>query len=1356
MNTRHSIEGFSSAEHRLLSKVSPIEALQERVMEHLKDTSIDAAEQTLNEAPVSERRMILDNVARSLRQNKSLAEAQRNQIGANLDLLRNRSIEKKPQPPKAATMEKKPETVLDPRTWSPETWGKAKDIAALSGAGIITAALLFGLYKLKKGAKKVKEVTAKGAESSWSFLKWLTVGVLVTGLGFGVWKLSQKYRTISAVADRIKELTANLRKNPLDPLRKKFEKELEELKKLKEKMAGKPSEPEPALSSAPPASAPVMPERAPEAMLPVNLLLLPPAIAAMEGAVLDKNGKIPHEEKNRKIGAVLKYLTNGARVGDVWDCMNGENVDSGKLSTLYSPPSDATSPEIRSAYMAAAEAVVLFLHHRRKQAETLYALNNPGKSLSTLSVEDYLRECGGGYQTLGAFVEHAREFGQAFLDKEPWQKIEQKILLIKDPAIQHELNLIMQKAKEKSASLKERSLADILTFAYPGHMSDFIQNTKPKVEKGTAEQLEKSLYYLCLELQNDLPNIVPLFQEVFPDGKVFTGNETEDKKTAYEFFMQRMSLQQALRIALYDRMIHKGYGSAYILMQLEILRFAKQAEEQRWIPSSSYRIAGRVGMRGIRTGLKAYGDLTAEQVERIVDEVTNTGATLLEIIGDNAVDLATAGLRQAAGAVGGLIREGWEQAKEHPVAAGGATLLAGTAALGVGLEARNTYLLNPLKFAGAMKAAGKTEGLKGLLKLRHLSEMRLEAGGLFEDFTKSVLALDPVKGKEILVTFLKSPRAWHDWHALSQEIKILGGLSSHALKDLEKIARNGQYVRAISRFTLGRRVLQWAAIPVTAPYRALEIATLPIVKVTQSIHWTNALKACGAQASNVLNALKGINIPQPILHAFSSSQSVLEMLIRTALAKGSAGIQYMVKLAVVGQNLAKAAGIVSLGIDALVCYAEMSTNQQRMESAEDPDLKELYALRDQVSLAKGAAGTAFSTSLYFTGIASSSTLVLLPAVPAFMVAGWYHGKLEEASETWLRNDKDWAKLPEGELMKKLLELKPGEHSFGAKSVYGTQAEWLWRNATTWNRDEYQRQEEERCKLVEDANTGARFKICRAYIVQKTKTAILHDPSENPAQSQRRFDQMIIDQMLYLARVTQGAYNITNPEEFVNALKHAELMELSRKGTHQMVTVTHISAKDEPKKFGGEPEKEQFDLADYQDIPSKYDERRGDASSMQRMVLGEHKNVIDREKKVLQINQAFAEDEGKGVETLALAFLSDIDRYLPFIEAKLLRENFPGMADSYERDLARTMVLESIRGEIDNCATSLLENGIFTMKEYTQALEKFQSIMQESPLHYYEKGIRQKPDIEKYRGRSDLLTLPSILKELRGGEEAIAA
>ena len=107
-------------------------------------------------------------------------------------------------------------------------------------------------------------------------------------------------------------------------------------------------------------------------------------------------------------------------------------------------------------------------------------------------MEDYLRECGGGYQTLGAFVEHAREFGQAFLDKEPWQKIEQKILLIKDPAIQHELNLIMQKAKEKSASLKELSLADILTFAYPGHMSDFIQNTKPKVEKGTAEQLEKA------------------------------------------------------------------------------------------------------------------------------------------------------------------------------------------------------------------------------------------------------------------------------------------------------------------------------------------------------------------------------------------------------------------------------------------------------------------------------------------------------------------------------------------------------------------------------------------------------------------------------------------------------------------------------------------------------------------------------------------------------------------------------------------------------------------------------------------------------------------------------------------------
>ena len=91
--------------------------------------------------------------------------------------------------------------------------------------------------------------------------------------------------------------------------------------------------------------------------------------------------------------------------------------------------------------------------------------------------------------------------------------------------------------------------------------------------------------------------------------------------------MQRMSLQQALRIALYDRMIHKGYGSAYILMQLEICASRNRPRNSDG-SSSSYRIAGRVGMRGIRTGLKAYGDLTAEQVERIVDEVTNTGATL--------------------------------------------------------------------------------------------------------------------------------------------------------------------------------------------------------------------------------------------------------------------------------------------------------------------------------------------------------------------------------------------------------------------------------------------------------------------------------------------------------------------------------------------------------------------------------------------------------------------------------------------------------------------------------------------------------------------------------------------------------
>src|SRR3989344_2455360 len=192
MHKHRGLEAF--AEHRLLRKMPKIEVLHEQIFEQLKESDVAQAESLLKNSSEMEKNNILENVSEALKRNKELNQKQKEQISANLDLLCARTLEKQ-----ETDAEQKKEILLDPRTWSPETTKKAADVGKVALVAGATGIALFLLHKFMRGAKKVKEQVVEKSKTGFSVAKWLLFGALLTGLGYGAWKVYDKYHQIAPV-----------------------------------------------------------------------------------------------------------------------------------------------------------------------------------------------------------------------------------------------------------------------------------------------------------------------------------------------------------------------------------------------------------------------------------------------------------------------------------------------------------------------------------------------------------------------------------------------------------------------------------------------------------------------------------------------------------------------------------------------------------------------------------------------------------------------------------------------------------------------------------------------------------------------------------------------------------------------------------------------------------------------------------------------------------------------------------------------------------------------------------------------------------------------------------------------------
>jgi len=226
----------------------------------------------------------------------------------------------------------------------------------------------------------------------------------------------------------------------------------------------------------------------------------------------------------------------------------------------------------------------------------------------------------------------------------------------------------------------------------------------------------------------------------------------------------------------------------------------------------------------------------------------------------------------------------------------------------------------------------------------------------------------------------------------------------------------------------------------------------------------------------------------------------------------------------------------------------------------------------------------WSGQSFLTAISASGALILLPAAVATVAGSYMARKATEVSETWLRNSKDWVQaLTPAEILEKLDELGPGERN--NKSAFGL-IDWQeWGKGTIaeqgarWaftSRESYEAWEKSGENTIEGANQGSRYELTKAYIIHTSAVSCPQRPGEPDAEFEKRFDQFVIDQMMFIGNATQGSFSRMLGDFYENARTHASLMARSRQ-LRQEGRAEYLEWQDEQS-----GEKRSFNVADYQD------------------------------------------------------------------------------------------------------------------------------------------------------------------------------
>lgn len=1207
-----------------------------------------------------------------------------------------------------------------PQTWNPEERAKATQIAVI-GTGVVGGLLLMKWIwdKTKKAGETVKEKTS----SAWSFLKFATIaGVLTVGGYFG-WRGFNKLKEKMQVMKEVEELRRAIGSMP-EELRAQAESRLREMEEwLRRYKEGNGT-------TTPGAAPPVgVPNETPSDIRETAETTVRTAsdIIVSKGILssVDRDTWIvPEDAKEQQLQGIL-LLNSELTMAEIFDrARRGEGADQIFKRADTDRESRKQAAELMLEFCGNKREHVVQYLMRRKEIDRATA----GKDMLDMKLPEFARSAViGSSAAIEAVETLTTETGDVVTRI---QNLDLQSIAQGSEAMHQELrDFIDENAEDLGIDTSADVSVDpatILKVIVRTKAATVADQAKKIDETGPANMEEKIIRAVFEKLRTGDTHLyaLPLFHGIFPTND---GNRSEAERVK-TYIVDRMPPDQALRLYMYRRMMDKGYASGLVLMQLEILKFIA-AQDESLLGDKKYEVILRMG----RSMTEKTGEELAEEWRKLGIELDYP--EMFEV-GAKTIGLAGAGIAYGTGKVVrenlGLLSALAKQETLFTIGTGAALF-----------EGVPRLILNNMISSESMR-----EGLQGWAGVAEKQDWlnrgidgtrRLILGPSADDIVHASQNYDKIHNaihnleagnplrKELIKlrdACLRSPKSSSAWKNLATRFSAKGFAEAAAAagKFSETAGmRNAAYIQRYAFLkggTFYSKSFYRNSLRLYDSAKAIAIEGVPkaLNAIRNSAFAQEIATQTGAKLEEAVALLSKIDVPPAVLEAFAKSKGAMTMLLNASKA-GAPAVEYLMKIGTLAQKLAPALGMAAIGLEGVICAIEIAMNQSRIANTDNAALKELYAKRDAVSAANAAAGTAMAVAWLVIGWAPAGAVVsastFAPAVAALFAAKYSHDRLEEVSETWLSEEKDWLKKTPGELRERMEAMGPGEQSYWQQAAGGTRL-GNWVNWATMNRQEYAQWQKSVYQRIEDANEGARFDMTRAYLAKMTTLPPKQGESKDAyAERAARF---LTDQALFIADASKGEFGLQLNSLYRAAPVHAELKALSA----ELTATSGSQIIEIPVMENGAETIKEFDLARYNDF-TRFNEFKDGISPMNVITAyqRQRRGLVMLQSALLK--EAASGDPDAGAKRdllLQRTLLEDVRHELAACDEKLRRADLEGWAwtggEEASRDRVRSAVSTAFRRLLREESDRLQAKEYATPEDMDASIQRLTAFLQRDP------------------------------------------
>lgn len=480
----------------------------------------------------------------------------------------------------------------------------------------------------------------------------------------------------------------------------------------------------------------------------------------------------------------------------------------------------------------------------------------------------------------------------------------------------------------------------------------------------------------------------------------------------------------------------------------------------------------------------------------------------------------------------------------------------------------------------------------------------------------------------------------------------------------------------------------------------------------------------------------------------AKAQKIFEGAMKSASAEAEiARAVRIANLAAKLRVLANGLGVAGEAFGIYMAYALYQENGRKIVNTDNEALKDLYRDAQYVNLAEGGicatglviSGVAMVTTYSATGsvllaIGAPAGVALLPIVMATVFGSWARGRMDEVTEDLLKEDKDWAKQSESELMGKMAEKRPGQegYSWWSNSV-ARDGFWDLKNSMIGNGVtsglgavglvDQEKLEEERYRKVEEANASVSGRILRAYFLRQGAQRAGGEPGEAEWKAKERAAVFANSASRYMAFC--GSPQATGLE-LETAMDYATLSAYSRQlraaGEEDPIEMSVVDLKatqerDARLKAEGKPpegvpifKKITFKLSEFTSLPLSRDtetvkrlaqESKPSAGSV---IVEWRKRMREGMATQVTLQGAAAKSSPEEARTSSLAtqnlLLSQLHPYIHRMEGLILASSH----SDAEKEQLRSTLSSSLRTKLRAAADALMADPALTRETLERAID----------------------------------------------------